>query len=252
MAGLQGLKGYRFPKLTWSFLAERADELAQVLGAPPSCNRLPLTMAFSADMDHRVVDQLFGLTVLEAHQLLHGEQHFVYHQPLQPGTLYTSKSTLSDVVEKPRFDLLHKRTCLHAPEGTLVCEMHSIYVAVESPVAPISDSVAGDRNELPPIVMTVGREQIQAFAKASGDDNSVHLDPAVARRAGHADVFAQGMLGMGLVGTQLPLGQINRFSARFVSPIPLGDTLRIEQCGHPGEWWLLGSQGQVRIKVRAE
>ncbi|WP_150305819.1 FAS1-like dehydratase domain-containing protein [Pseudomonas saliphila] len=251
MAGLQRLKGYRFPELSWSFSEERAAELARVLGASTSSGRLPPTLAFSADMDHGLVDQLFALTGLQAHQLLHGEQAFIYHRPLQPGGVYVSKSTLNEVVEKPRFDLLHKHTCLYEPDGTLVCEMHSVYVAIEQPVPPGAAAVADDSDRLPPIVATVSRQQIQVFANASGDRNAVHLDPAVARRVGHADVFAQGMLGMGLIGSQLSAGELRQFSARFVSPIPLGDPLRIEQGGQSGDWLLLGGGGQVRIRARA-
>ncbi|MEH6389531.1 FAS1-like dehydratase domain-containing protein [Pseudomonas profundi] len=252
MAGLKRLRDHRFPELSWSFSVERAEQLAQALGASAPSDRLPPTLAFSAELDHGLIDQLFALTGLQAHQLLHGEQHFMYHRPLQPGVLYTSTSTLSEVIEKPRFDLLHKYTALYEPDGALVCEMRSIYVAIEEPVAPGAAVVADDAAELPPIVTTVSRQQIQAFADASGDHNAVHLDPVVARRAGHVDVFAQGMLGMGLIGRQLPAGELRKFSARFVSPIPLGDRLRIEQRGRPGEWWLLGSQGQVRIRARAE
>lgn len=252
MAGLQRLKGYRFPELSWSFSGERAEQLTHVLGTSAYSDRLPPTLFFSAELDHGLIDQLFALTGLQAHQLLHGEQHFLYHQQLRPGVLYTSTSTLSEVIEKPRFDLLRKHTALHEPGGALVCEMRSIYVAIEQPVARGGVAVEDQAAELPPTVTTVSRQKIQAFADASGDHNAVHLDPVMARRAGHVDVFAQGMLGMGLVGSQLPAGELRKFSARFMSPIPLGDRLRIESRGEPGEWWLLGSQGQVRIRACAE
>lgn len=66
------------------------------------------------------------------------------------------------------------------------------------------------------------RDDIAEYARLSGDDNPVHLDPAAARAAGFDDVITHGALVIGLfsrlLGTQLPgpgtiyLGQELRFS----------------------------------------
>ncbi|MOA33462.1 MaoC like domain protein [compost metagenome] len=101
--------------------------------------------------------------------------------------------------------------------------------------------------------MPISREQIGAFAQASGDDNRVHLQAEIARQAGHADVFAQGMLGMGMLGALLPTSRLKRFGVRFVSPIPLGDQPRLYLQGStPGELLLTNHQGQIRLKGYAE
>ncbi|WP_369139557.1 FAS1-like dehydratase domain-containing protein [Modestobacter versicolor] len=42
----------------------------------------------------------------------------------------------------------------------------------------------------PSAVYEVGREKIAEFARALGDPDPVHLDPAAARAAGHPDVIA--------------------------------------------------------------
>lgn len=251
---LQALKGYRFAERRWSFDLARAYALDDAIGLslpdePPRANRpLPPTLAFSADMDHRVVNHLFALTGLQAHQLLHGEQHFVYHQPLQPNLVYHSRATLCEVVQKPRFNLLHKQTWLFAPDGAPVCEMLSVYVALPSPGAPVSGSPMGADWGTPTLAAALSREHIQAFASASGDDNRVHLNPLIARRAGHADVFAQGMLGMGLLGRLLPSTGLRRFGVRFLSPLPLNDRPQIYQRGTARrELLLTNEQGAIRI-----
>ena len=50
--------------------------------------------------------------------------------------------------------------------------------------------------ELEPFTWKVTREQINAYAEASGDHNPIHLDEEAARAAGLPGVIAHGMLGM--------------------------------------------------------
>lgn len=75
----------------------------------------------------------------------------------------------------------------------------------------------------------IGREQLQAYAQASGDLNPLHLDPAFARKAGFDDVIVHGMLSMALLGRLLtgPLGRygLRRFDARFGGVVAVGQSL---------------------------
>ena len=74
-------------------------------------------------------------------------------------------------------------------------------------------------------------EDIQTFARISGDTNPLHLDEAYARTTRFGGRIAHGMLVAGLIsavlGTKLPgpgaiyLGQ----ELRFVAPVRPGDTL---------------------------
>lgn len=50
--------------------------------------------------------------------------------------------------------------------------------------------------ELEPVEWKVTREQIAAYAEASGDHNPIHLDDEAAKAAGLPGVIAHGMLGM--------------------------------------------------------
>lgn len=250
---LKSLVGQRFVDGQWSFASERAQALHQAIGITPDSREIPPTLAFSADMDLRVVDQLFTLTGLAPHQLLHGEQHFNYHRPLLPGQLYQSRAELSAADDKGRFSLLHKHTRLSAEDGALVCEMLSIYAALPTPGAPSNGPLLDTTAAPTRIAVPISREQIDAFAQASGDDNRVHLQAEIARLAGHADVFAQGMLGMGMLGALLPSSRLKRFGVRFLSPIALGDQPRLYLQGStPGELLLTNHEGHIRLKGYAE
>lgn len=81
------------------------------------------------------------------------------------------------------------------------------------------------------VVRTLSQQDMQLFARVSGDANPVHLDPAYAATDIFHQVIAPGMWGGGLIsavlGTELPgpgtiyLSQ----TLRFIRPVCLGDTI---------------------------
>jgi acyl dehydratase len=79
--------------------------------------------------------------------------------------------------------------------------------------------------QLPP----VNRAMLALFAGASGDHNPMHIDIDAARRAGFADVFAQGMLGMAwiarLITDWAPQSTLRRFDVRFLGITHLGNAM---------------------------
>lgn len=82
--------------------------------------------------------------------------------------------------------------------------------------------------KLPP----VNRTTLALFCGASGDHNPIHVDIDFARAGGHTDVFAHGMLSMGLaarlVGDWATTGRIKRLSARFTAITRIGDVILLE------------------------
>lgn len=248
MTNMRYLRGHQFAESRWRFSSARAAALTDVLGLQIEKGGPP-TLAYSADLDSGIVEQLLVLTGLGAHQLLHGEQHFEYHHPLQPDTWYQVSGQLTDVQHKAGLQLLHKHTRLVDEQGRLACAMRSIYVGIDQPAGPRSpphlEEGAGQGEAGPQL----SRERIARFAHASGDDNPVHLDPQIARRAGHADVFVQGMLGMGILGRSLPSGKLSSFGARFVSPIPVDEQPWLYSQGCiQRKLQLAGNNGALRIK----
>ncbi len=72
----------------------------------------------------------------------------------------------------------------------------------------------------------VDRDQLRAYANASGDQNPIHQDEVFARSVGLPDVIAHGMWTMGAAVEVAsawagdPTGVIS-YSTRFTSPVPV-------------------------------
>jgi acyl dehydratase len=84
--------------------------------------------------------------------------------------------------------------------------------------------------ELPPLVKgPITRDDLKAYAAASGDPNPMHIDEEFARNAGYKGVFAHGMLSMGYLGQFLVqaagVGSIRRLKARFARLTWPGDVI---------------------------
>ncbi|HEX6487936.1 MAG TPA: MaoC/PaaZ C-terminal domain-containing protein [Candidatus Dormibacteraeota bacterium] len=76
----------------------------------------------------------------------------------------------------------------------------------------------------------ITREQITAYAEASGDRNPIHLDEEFAKSVGLPGVIAHGMLQMGLLAswvTELAGDhrKLRRLAVRFAGMALPGDTL---------------------------
>ncbi|THV42302.1 MaoC/PaaZ C-terminal domain-containing protein [Glycomyces buryatensis] len=84
----------------------------------------------------------------------------------------------------------------------------------------------------------VSREDLVAYADASGDHNPIHLDEAAAKAAGLPDVIAHGMFTMGLVSRAVLEwldasgrdANLTDFSAKFAKPVvvPAGVTVNVD------------------------
>jgi len=76
------------------------------------------------------------------------------------------------------------------------------------------------------LVVEFSREQIAAYAAASGDSNPIHLDDEFARSVGLPGVIAHGMLQMGLLARVAgEPGRLRRLSCRFAGIVRPGATV---------------------------
>jgi acyl dehydratase len=85
-------------------------------------------------------------------------------------------------------------------------------------------------DELPPVARVVTREDVRAYAEASGDRNPLHLNDDVARSVGFDGVIAHGMFTMGHLASAVEwwLGEdvfVRRMRAQFRSPVSMGETI---------------------------
>ncbi|NBO45803.1 MAG: acyl dehydratase [Actinobacteria bacterium] len=78
--------------------------------------------------------------------------------------------------------------------------------------------------EIPAQVVHFTREDLRAYANASGDHNPIHLDDAVAAAVGLPGVIAHGMLTMGHTARVISdfvggVEKVQSFSVRFTRPV---------------------------------
>src|SRR5919206_1533273 len=83
---------------------------------------------------------------------------------------------------------------------------------------------------LPEVERLVRREEIAAYADASGDRNPLHLDDEAARASGFPGVIAHGMYTMGLVASAITAwlgdaGALRRMKVSFRAPVAPGDRI---------------------------
>jgi acyl dehydratase len=105
--------------------------------------------------------------------------------------------------------------------------------------------------ELDPFSWEVTRDQIRAYAEASGDRNPIHLDDAAARAAGLPGVIAHGMLGMAQLANFVVAHagdhrRLRRLRCRFSGMVLPGDTITFT--GH-----VVGEEhGLVKLELNAD
>lgn len=80
--------------------------------------------------------------------------------------------------------------------------------------------------ELEPRVFKVTREDLVAYAAASGDHNPIHQDDEVARSVGLPGVIAHGMFTMALAARYVEewvgrRGEVLTLGAKFTKPVPV-------------------------------
>jgi Acyl dehydratase len=78
--------------------------------------------------------------------------------------------------------------------------------------------------------VTFTKQQIVAYAEASGDHNPIHLDDGFAKTVGLPGVIAHGMLQMALMATVAAEGaggpdRLRRLYCRFAGMVVPGDTV---------------------------
>jgi acyl dehydratase len=120
---------------------------------------------------------------------------------------------------------------------------------------------------------TVTREDVKAYADASGDQNPLHQDDEVARAAGFPGVVAHGMYTMGTLASAIvawagDAGALQRMRVQFRAPVFIGEVIvcggsvrsldpvtrgaildvwaRVERDGET-EWPIRKSEAEVRL-----
>ena len=86
------------------------------------------------------------------------------------------------------------------------------------------------REDIPSLSRVVTREDVKAYADASGDQNPLHQDEDVARAAGFPTIVAHGMFTMGHLSACVSRwaggpDRIGRLTAQFRAPVFVGEEI---------------------------
>lgn len=105
--------------------------------------------------------------------------------------------------------------------------------------------------------VTFSRDQIAAYAEASGDHNPIHLDEEFARSVGLPGVIVHGMLQMGILARVAAPDprRLRKLSCRFSGIVQPGDTITFRAVEADREVQLTATNEdgkQVLTKARAE
>jgi acyl dehydratase len=96
--------------------------------------------------------------------------------------------------------------------------------------------------EIPPLSKVVSREEVKAYADASGDQNPLHQDDAFARSVGFPGIIAHGMFSMAHLTKAITdwagdPGALKRIKVQFRAVVFMGETLvaggRVEALEEP-------------------
>jgi len=188
-------------------------------------------------------------------QVVHGEQSFQIYRPLEPAGKVRASFRILGVEDKGKHKgaLLAFRRILSTESGAPVAEVSSTiflrgdggqgsFGMIPRPPAPVPDGP-------PERTMDIRTQPQQPLIyRLSGDMNPLHVDPAVAARAGFDRPILHGLCTFGiacraLVDIYCPEdpARLRCMFARFSKPVYPGETIRVET---------LRCDGKVRFRAR--
>jgi acyl dehydratase/putative sterol carrier protein len=182
---------------------------------------------------------------LDILRLVHAEHDMTFHRVLRHGDVLQLRGTLQSVDEKSsgrlvRYGLVGFVDGQKAVEGTT-----SYFVRAkqrkDEPKRPEAEPEPPPTPDLV-VAQVVTDDQATRYAKASGDENPIHVDPATAMAAGLPGVILHGLCTMAFAARDLVdrLGggdpaRLRRLSVRFAKPVLPGQTLTLKVWGTSGE-----------------
>jgi acyl dehydratase len=177
-------------------------------------------------------DPEIGLDML---RLVHGEQDMTWHGPIRPGDVVSLQAVIETVAQKSKGCVVAIRKLAIVEGETRVEARMSVFVRGQMLPGVEVGEVLGDvpttggEPEGEPIAtstQTVAMDQPKRYAAASLDVNPIHMDEAVAKKAGLPSVILHGLCSMAFACTGVVdelLGgdssRLHRFAVRFSRPV---------------------------------
>jgi acyl dehydratase len=191
-------------------------------------------------------------------QVLHGEQSLVIHRPLKPQGEVIGRTRIDDLIDKGegRGALIYSsREVIDKASGELLCSLASTtfcradggFGGRNGPIKPLQEI----EDRPPDLTCDLPTSQRAALIyRLSGDDNPLHVDPAVARAAGFPRPILHGLATYGVAGRALIRSlcgydptRLRRLDARFSAVVYPGETVRTEI------WRLAAGRAAFRCRV---
>jgi acyl dehydratase len=172
---------------------------------------------------------------LDMLRLVHGEHDATFHLPVKAWDLMQVRGELVRVDEKSS-GLLVTSKVYGFVDGELAVEAKTAFFIRAKKKKPAPDAAAKKAAPKPApaeppapdyeIQFKVDEDQSYRYAKASLDDNPIHVDPDTAKAAGLPSVILHGLCTMAMSGKsvldQLADGdprRLKRLGVRFASPV---------------------------------
>ena len=175
---------------------------------------------------------------LDLLRLVHGEHDATFHLPIKPWDLMQVRGELISVDEKSS-GLLVTSKIYGFVDGQMAVEAKTAYfirgkkkadagAKKAAPKAPPPAPPAPDYE----VQFKVDDDQSYRYAKASLDDNPIHVDPETAKAAGLPSVILHGLCTMAMSGKSVvdtladgDPRRLKRLGVRFASPVFNSSTL---------------------------
>ncbi len=167
-------------------------------------------------------------------RVLHGQHDARFFSALRPGDRLSARGELDPPRVGPRATVLSARLWLRKA-GLPVVEARSTFLLPQVTGPPRPGLV------LPPLrppdaerELHIAEDQALRYARASLDDNPIHVDDSAARAAGHPGTILHGLCTLGLAGEQV-LAELSggdprtlsRLAGRFRRPVRPGQSLHL-------------------------
>lgn len=251
----EALIAHRIPEVRQTYAARDALLYALSVSAGFWCDtpngldtlidtRGPVVLpSFAVDLGHPGFWLGNPETTVDSTRILHAEEDFRLSGPLPAAASVVGTTRIVDVVdkgpEKGALLYLRKEVLDEYTGALLACVDRTLMLrgdggyrgpsGTSRPTPPFPDT-------LPDHVVSVPTLRDQAFLyRLNGDPNPLHVEPAVARKAGFDRPILHGLCTFGIASTAafhlLAGGQPSRFRgfrARLSAPVYPGETLSIE------------------------
>lgn len=190
-------------------------------------------------------------------RLLHGEQSFEIHRPLQPGKTYVGTFQVTDVVDKGVGKgalIMMRKTLREAGMADPVSTVTSTYFLRGDGGCGGTTASAPPPHALPDrapdgtcVLATL--PQAALIYRLSGDYNPIHADPGMARKAGFERPILHGLCSLGVATRAIVQAvcedqpeRLKSFRLRFSAPVYPGETIATD-------YWLDGAVVSFRSRV---